>query len=307
VSLDPFWKSSSLSGRGRTCGTFIADANYNPDHLALADATTSDTLTLAYDDIKVRALLNEIDGKNSLGTQTVSTFAGNTAPALMYMNFQGVSVAQKDFTLGGINVDPFGTETASQELLLALSHTDASIGKLVAELRTTGQLDSTLIIVTAKHGQNARLGTDINVHDSSITDALTNASMPINNFAVQDDVALIWLTDQTQTPAAVNILRNLQASGTHPEIDRILSGHSVIQVNGFGDPTKASDTRTPDIVIQVKPGYVYDGFSGFNVNKLKRAEHGGFVEDDTHVPLIVASGNLGVGLNGSVQSTPPVR
>ena len=60
----------------------------------------------------------------------------------------------------------------------------------------------------------------------------------------------------------------------------------------FGDP--ATDDRTPDIIIKLKAGYLVS-------ESPKRAEHGGFSDDDTHVALILASGALAPALGGSVQ------
>ena len=60
---------------------------------AAYQAVTSNTKT--YDDIKVNAIVNEINGKDSSGTNLVGV------PKIMGMNFQAVSVAQKSALVGG--------------------------------------------------------------------------------------------------------------------------------------------------------------------------------------------------------------
>src|SRR5439155_1568594 len=76
--------------------------------------TNSFSLTMAYDDMKVAAIVNEINGLDHTGTTWVGT------PALFGMNFQAVSVGQKlieklptgEVLVGGY-VDTSGTPTAS--------------------------------------------------------------------------------------------------------------------------------------------------------------------------------------------------
>ena len=72
------------------------------------------------------------------------------------MNFQAVSVGQKlieksNGVTGGY-LDAAGTPTAA--LLSEFKFVDASIGAFVNELKAQGLYDSTLIVITAKHGQS---------------------------------------------------------------------------------------------------------------------------------------------------------
>src|ERR1700751_1596099 len=103
-----------------------------------------------YDTLKVDAILNEIDGKNHLGT------AKTRVPTIFGMNFQAVSVGQKlnetsNNTTGGY-LDATGTPSAA--LLDEFKFVDASIGAFVGELKDKGLYDSTLMVITAKHGQS---------------------------------------------------------------------------------------------------------------------------------------------------------
>src|SRR5215813_11393482 len=67
--------------------------------IAATDGTTAGTE--AYDDLKVQAILNEIDGKDHTGQHTVGV------PAIFGMNFQAVSVTQK--LAGAGYLDALGT------------------------------------------------------------------------------------------------------------------------------------------------------------------------------------------------------
>ena len=72
------------------------------------------------------------------------------------MNFQAVSVGQKlieksNGVTGGY-LDAAGTPT--EALLGEFKFVDASIGAFVNELKEKGLYDSTLIVITAKHGQS---------------------------------------------------------------------------------------------------------------------------------------------------------
>ena len=255
-------------------------------------------LTERYDDLKVQAILNEINGKTALGTDAAPV------PNLFAMNFQAVSVAQK-FGMGGIVA-----QGPSDILKAAIQHTDASIGRITAALKGAGLWDSTELVVTAKHGQNPRVGPAGLLDGKTLPTLLTNAGVDVAQ-TTQDDVTLFWLTTQSQTATAVSALREFQSTGTltanyqgtkvtlpaNQVIDQILSGPDLPNA-GFGDPTK--NDRTPDIIVTLKPGFVWVG-NPANF-QFKRAEHGGFTEDDTHVPLIVSGGGLAQNLQGTVRS-----
>ena len=93
--------------------------------------------------------------------------------------------------------------------------------------------------------------------------------------ATEDDVGLYWLRNQRDTAKAAAVL-----SALPPEngIAEVLWGPGLVAA-GFGNPSK--DDRTPDIILKLKPGFLIH-------DKLKRAEHGGFSDDDTHVALVLA-------------------
>src|SRR5467141_2234714 len=110
----------------------------------VGDYTTCEPAVMAYDDVQVQAVVNQINGKSADGTR------GAPVPNLFGMNFQEVSVGQK-LPVGGY-ADAAGTPTAL--LAGAIAHVDASLGRMVSALEANHLLDSTLIVVSAKHGQS---------------------------------------------------------------------------------------------------------------------------------------------------------
>ncbi len=260
----------------------LVDASDNPNNLPLASTTTSVQLTKAYDDLKVQAVLNEIKGLNSRGTLP------EEVPNLFGMNFQALSVGEKVLS-GGIAADG----TPSTDLQDALKHTDQSVGEIVNALKQQGLYDSTLIVLTAKHGQNPRVGSAKLVKDDVFTNDLAGLGINVAQ-ATQDDVALLWLKDQSQAPEATALL-NVLKQYSNPGIDQVYSGDSLSQI-GFGNP---SDGRTPDIAVKLQSGVV---LVGNPAKPSKQAEHGGFSPDDLNVGLILGGGLVPTALTGSVNT-----
>ena len=263
-------------------GGKLVDASTNVNGLTLVTTTSNYRNTEKYDDLKVAATLNRIDGKTGLGD------AAQAAPAISYMNFQAVSVTQKLGSnatgIGGISIVN-GVEVVNPALQDALSHTDASVGQIVAELKARGQDGNTLVILTSKHGQDPRIAAATQNSSSTIPNALAAAGIKVAQ-VTQDDVALIYLVDQSQAAAAAAVIQKLGASNG---IDTVLPGSQ------FGSPS--TDDRTPDLIVKLLPGFLFDGNTQSTV---KRAEHGGLVPDDTNVPLILSGSGLGAGLIGSI-------
>jgi hypothetical protein len=240
-----------------------------------------------YDTLKVNAIVNEIDGKDHLGVKKTQV------PTVFGMNFQAVSVGQKlvessNNTTGGY-VDAAGTPTAA--LLGDIKFVDASIGRFVDELKDKGLYDTTLIVITAKHGQSPidpnRYVSNL-IKNSSPATLLSNAgfipdSESTNNASgigpTEDDVSLLWLKSSSETAASVSILeQNASAIG----LGQIYYGPTVAL--NFNDPTV--DPRTPDIIVAPNVGVTYSGSTA------KLAEHGGFGHDDTNVMLLVSNANF---------------
>lgn len=234
-----------------------------------------------YDGIKVRAVLNEIRGFDHTGKHQVGT------PAIFGMNFQSVSVGQK-LTAAGY-VDSRGTPTAG--LADAIAFVDKSVGQMVEALQDRHLSNDTLIIISAKHGQSP-----IDPHKThKIAQAQLAAAVgPALAFDVADDVALIWLQDQSATKAIVDNLSANHSAESDLSIGEILSAEALKL--RFQDPLH--DSRSPDIIVTPNVGVIY------SLSKKKIAEHGGFAEDDVHVALIVSNPHIeGDTINTGVQTT----
>jgi hypothetical protein len=268
------------------------------------DNTVSVVCTAQNDALKVRAVLNQIHGLTHDGTKTVGV------PAIFGMNFQAVSVGQKLLinNPGGACVadtDPSingqhggyldGSGRPSVVLAYALASVDRALGQFVRALKSKGLYDSTLIIVTSKHGQSpininklvkpghfADLVCQVSDCTSNeaakiITDAGNNCPEGPCGWVQDDDVVLIWLPDQSKTRLVTDYL-NQNAVALH--IDEVMAG-AELKLK-FNDPLH--DSRTPDIIVQPVYGTIYTGAS-----KNKVAEHGGFSFGDTNVALIVSN------------------
>ncbi len=112
------------------------------------DWTTDFDNIKCYDQLKVNAVLNWIQGKTHLGG------AKGRVPEIFGMNFQSVSVGQKLIESGikGGYTDAAGTPTFTMEG--EIKFVDGAIGQWVNELKKQHLLESTTIIITAKHGQS---------------------------------------------------------------------------------------------------------------------------------------------------------
>ena len=234
-----------------------------------------------YDQFKVQAVLNWINGKTHDGSSTAPV------PTVFGMNFQAVSVGEKlvekSLGLTGGYVDPIGTPSTS--LFDEIQYVDGAIGQMVTELNKQGLLDSTLIIVSAKHGQSPidpnrvlRIPADAPSDEPPsqiLSPGGVGPGLPVAQ-ADEDDVSLIWLSDQSQTAASVATLsanEDLFGQG------EIFAGTSLMLQ--FNNPL--TDSRTPDIIVAPNVGVVYTGGTS------KVAEHGGFAYDDRNVMLIVSN------------------
>jgi Type I phosphodiesterase / nucleotide pyrophosphatase len=277
------------------------------------DNTVSVVCTVQNDYLKVRGIINEIHGLNHDGTP------GPGVPEVFGMNFQAVSVGQKlshDNGNGtclsdngalvgqpGGYTDGAGTPTAVLEY--GLDKTDQALAMMIQALKDQGIYDSTLFIVTAKHGQSPinPVKTNKPGHFADLvatlpdagTDpagiaiaAANNCSTGSCGFVQDDDIALIWLQGQNATGAQVGAYLNKNANALL--IDEVLSGNELKLK--FNNP--ATDSRTPDVIVQPIYGTIYTGSTA------KNAEHGGFSFADTNVGLIVSN----PGLSSTVLKTP---
>ncbi|MBA3915231.1 MAG: alkaline phosphatase family protein, partial [Acidobacteriales bacterium] len=259
--------------------------------------------TARNDQLKVKAIINQIDGFDHTGKKFVGT------PAIFGMNFQAVSVGQKLVTDNfdnscTIDTDPRinqksggyldGAGTPSPVLAYGLQQTDAALASMIAELKAKNLYDSTLFIVSAKHGQSPINPVKVNKPGhfadlvAALPDGKTNPSaIAITNAAnctagpcgfVQDDnIALIWLQGQNISGPTVTSYLNTNAVPLF--IDDVMGGNELLLK--FNDPR--TDSRTPDVIVQPEYGTIY------TTSTSKNAEHGGFSFGDTNVGLIVSN------------------
>jgi len=237
------------------------------------DNTTSFTATRNYDEVKVQAILHEIDGLDSTGSHAAPV------PNVFGMNFQAVSVGQK-LAKSGL-LDPPGLSggyvdadaTPGNALALQLAYVENAVGRMAAALEARGLADETLIIVSAKHGQSP-----IN---RSKRQAVSDAPIPKTPgyaFHVADDEALIWLTPQDAAAARAAANNYLLGQADALKIEGV-AGREVLRLF-YQDP--ATDSRTPDFLALPQYGVIYTGGT-------KLSEHGGFADDDRNVALLVSA------------------
>ena len=212
------------------------------------DNTVSVVCTVNNDALKVQGILNEIRGLKHDGK------SGPGAPAVFGMNFQAVSVGQKlekDNSDGSCIADTTftgqtggytdGTGTPTAVLAYALQKTDEALGRMINALKSQHIYESTLFIVSSKHGQSPINPAKVNKpgHFADLVAALpdagtSSAALAIANanacgtgacgFVQDDDIALIWLQDQSQTADVANYL-NVNAKALF--IDEVMAGNEI--------------------------------------------------------------------------------
>jgi hypothetical protein len=313
-NVDDYYSPEVNSNKIPLAGLTTAGTNYNCASVVMDgnDWTTDFDSIKCYDQLKVNAVVNWINGKNHLGTSKAPV------PVILGMNFQAVSVGEKlispaalpaarsDSNSGGYE-DAQGTPRPL--MMKEIVFVDAAIGQMVSALKNEGLLDSTTIIITAKHGQSpidpnrffpipgktnngeppsaALLPPNPNLLPSVFSD-------PTNGLGIaEDDISQIWLADSSQTGNAVAALEN---AATAIGLGQIYYGASLNALfNPPGVPNnpgpccklrEGGDPRTPDIVVIPNVGVVYTG------GDKKQSEHGGYAWDDTNVMLLVSNPHL---------------
>jgi arylsulfatase A-like enzyme len=238
--------------------------------------TGSFTSEQSFDETRVKALINEINGMDSAGK------AKAPVPELFGMNFQAVSVGQKlpkagpgdpPDLVGGYK-DAAGTPNSG--LAAGLAYVDKALGELTSALRDKKLLDSTLIIIASKHGQSP-----IDPATFQALDDDPYTKTPGYGFHIADDASLIWLAPATRKDNMAAAEAYLQTIMKPQGIGLILD-RSALSL-AYQDP--ATDDRTPDFIVGVNPGVVYTSGS-------KIAEHGGMNFNDRNVALLVSNPGL---------------
>lgn len=288
------------------------------------DFTKDNLNTQVYDTLKVNAVVNWLGGHDH---------AGNGAPgvpAILGMNFQSVSTAQKlnlssyldpatsqavPGGLGGYVTDASGQPVPGPVLSGALSFVDQQLARMVQ----ASNLNDTVFIVTAKHGQSPQSRAALTlINDGAMTDALnaawsaqTGSTTPLVAHAMDDDGVLLWLNVHTQQAAdfAADFLTHYSGTGIGSDaagnavpkpfqqagLRQVFAGQAAARFIGV----PVSDDRVPDVIGIAQPGSVY---AGSKLSKI--AEHGGDAAADRHVALVVYGAGVAAGrVAAPVQTT----
>jgi type I phosphodiesterase/nucleotide pyrophosphatase len=272
--------------------------------------TDDNAATKQYDSYKVQAVINWINGYEHSGKgPKVGT------PAIYGMNFQVVSTAEKlksspailigpnaqgKYTLGpslpGGYVTVNGQQVPGPLLQSALTWVNNALQRMANTIQADGEVGSTAIILTAKHGQSPLNNSQLQrINDAPIIAGVNTAWAklhPTNKTLVvqeaDDDGLLWWLSDRSQT--AADFVKTYLWTHTAPAVN--YAGHTItVQHSGlreifagqqsaqfFGVPT--SDPHHPDVYGIAQVGTIYTTGS-------KIAEHGGDNPGDRDVPLVV--------------------
>jgi hypothetical protein len=266
--------------------------------------TGDNAATMQYDNYKVQAVLNWIDGWNHQRTMPIGV------PSIFGMNFQTVSTAEKLPTSDGLSGgDIPGTITPGPLLQQALQYINDELALMDNEIAAQGLSGSTAIVLSAKHGQSPQDPNQLTRIDdgpimagvNSAWDALHPGAGPLVVAGTDDDAIMWWLSDRSQTAAEFvqhylwthTATGNTATGGTrtlaHSGLRKLYAGAAATG-RYFGVP--ASDPRHPDVWGIVQVGVVYTGGRG------KIAEHGGANPADRDVPIVV----YGPGIQPQVNS-----
>ena len=318
-NVDDYYSPEVNSNQVPIPGLTTAGTNFDCSTLVAGtgnDFTTDFDAIKCYDQLKVNAVVNWINGKSHLGASKLPS----GAPAIFGMNFQAVSVGEKLIENGvkGGYTDAAGDPTPA--MAGEIKFVDAAIGQMVAALENEHLLNSTAIIISAKHGQSpidtnrffpipghsGLNGEPPSAAVSSLLPAVFND--PNNGLGIaEDDISQLWLADETRTLDAVAAL---EANGTAIGLGQIYYGGSLTTLfNPPGVPEhpgpccklrEGGDPRTPDIVVIPNVGVVYTG------STKKQSEHGGYAWDDTNVMMLVSNPHLQTKTSHAFVETPQI-
>jgi len=224
-----------------------------------------------FDQLRVNSILNEIHGLNHDGTNAAPV------PNLFGMNFQSVNSAKKSSPNSGYADVAGNPDSYLQD---ALTYVDGSIGSMVSALKDLDLWSRSAVVITAKHGESpvGNLRTTVPTSGTgSIASILNAAGIPTRK-VTQKSGGLIWLTNQWQAAAAAAALA--ADTGFAANVSRIL----YYGVPGYPLPDPGVDPAPPDVLVYMKDN---TNFEPPVTNTF--AEHGGFGEGETHVPLLISS------------------
>jgi hypothetical protein len=236
-----------------------------PSGKGLNDACGFEGATpLAGDEERVAIVLQWINGKDCKG-------AAVPVPALFGMSFASLAAAQ-----GSVGyTDAAGTP--SDGLTKSFEFVDGAIGRIVQELKVKQLFDTTWIFVTSPYGQSPMdLRRRRLIPITRLREVVDSVQPGLAAHLTGGNVAMIWLSNPAKTAAVVKAFGDQAAT---IGIQDIYSGSRLVLT--LNSPAK--DSRMPDVILQPELGVVWGspGDTDF-------AAHGGMLDEDTHVALLVS-------------------
>lgn len=232
---------------------------------------------------RVEVLLNQIRGLDSSGRNKVGV------PKLFGMGFISFGALQKSEgyanAKGGLG---------EKNLRATLQLVDESLGRIIAELKKEKLYDSTLIVVSSKHGQSPIDVKQRRIIDRNVIRNAVNSVEPgLLVHASLDTIGLIYLRDSAKTNAVADALR---AESAAAGILKVYHGEQLKLLLPGAD----TDPRMPDLIVQPVLGAFYADDLESPASVALLAEHGGMLDEDVNVPLLVSF----AGATGTLNRAP---
>jgi hypothetical protein len=263
-----------LNGPSGTGVDDLYTPEINPDKKDIAK-------TMANDELKVTAVLNQIAGYVSVDNAHVN-YVG--VPAILGMNFQAPNIGQKfsgylDATGTPAAVTTLGSLSGQVPgLAQAFDYVDNALGRILNALAAQQLTGSTLVIVTSKHANSPVDRNQLHLIDpaAALLPLVNSVQAGLAAQVTDDTNALIWLRDRSR---AAEVAAVLQANASAIGAESIYVGSQIDEL--FHGELAGNPSRRPDIIVEPVNGVVYAAANA------KLADHGGFHAQDLRVPLVV--------------------
>lgn len=224
----------------------------------------------AGDEVRTSVVLRWIRGRDCKGDPA-------PVPALFGMDFAALDAAQT--TAGQGYLDANGTP--SLPLSESLAFIDAAIGRILQQLKAEHLYGSTWIFVTSAYGNSPMDRRRRKLSPISSISAIVNKVQPaLLAHIAGGDAAILWLRDSAKTEAVITALSDHATALSVQDID--YGARLALTLN-----PPAKDARMPDIILQPEFGVVWGNPDDTNI-----AAHGGTLDEDTHVALLVSGAQL---------------
>ena len=225
----------------------------------------------AGDEGRMAAVLHWIDGKDCTGSRDAPV------PILFGMSLVSFGVAQAASGMG--YSDAIGTPSAG--LAKSFAFVDMAMSQIIQELKAKQLYDSTWIFVTSAYGQSPIDQRRRRLIPIGRLGAVADSIRPgIAAHISGGDVGMVWLSDASATEAVVKAYEDKSAALGIQDI--YYGARLALTLNR---PDK--DSRMPNIILQPEPGVLWG-----SADETALASHGGMLDEDTHVALLVSGPQL---------------